>query len=165
MNSLKFEIRSEFKLISYIKTTLLFIGLTCFISAFVYQGYDILYFLGFIAVFIGLLFYFLTSKETLKISEDIIEYNSISLIKEFDKSISIPFKDIKSVYFLKRQFLIFGGRSPIADADAQRLYNENRMVFVLENNKSETILQVGKLYDFKKAFNSIKNRIDALAKL
>ncbi|WNH09753.1 hypothetical protein [Thalassobellus suaedae] len=93
-----------------------------------------------------------------------IAFNSKSLVKEFDKSIFIPFKDIKKIYFLKRQFLIFGGRSPIADADAQRLYNENRIVFLLEDNKSETIFQVGKLKDFKKAYNIIENRINELAK-
>jgi len=165
MNSTKFEIKSEFKLIFYIKTTLLLIGLTCFITAFINKQQDLLYFLGLIALFIALVLFLFSSKEQLIITPNTIVYNSKSLVKEFNKSISIPFKDMKNVYFLKRQFLIFGGRSPIADADAQRLYNENRMVFVLENNKSETILQVGKLNDFKKAYNIIENRIDALAKL
>ncbi|WNH11760.1 hypothetical protein [Thalassobellus suaedae] len=164
MDRIKFEVKSAFKFTSYIKTTLLFIGLTCFITAFVYQGYDVLYFLGFITLFIALLFFLFSSKEQLQISQDLIAFNSKSLAKEFDKSISIPFKDIKKSYFLKRQFLIFGGRSPIADADAQRLYNENRIVFLLEDNKSETIFQVGKLKDFKKAYNIIENRINELAK-
>lgn len=162
MTSINFEIKSEAKINAYLKILFFAVGFLFFIMAAIYKAFEILYFFGLITIFIALLLHLFSSKKHLKISQDHIEFNLKSCIKEFNKSVSIPFKAIKNVYFLKRQFLIFGGRSPIADADAQRLYNENRIIFVLDNNRSETIMQLGKLSDFKKGFTIIKTKLDEL---
>ncbi|MFL1010532.1 hypothetical protein ACIEHO_00320 [Jejuia sp. DST062] len=95
----------------------------------------------------------------MRINNEFVEFESKSFVPEFNKTIRIRLNDIERTIFLKRQFLIFGGRSPIADADAQTLYNENRIVFLLKNGQSETILQTGRLFEFKTAYSLIKEKI------
>ncbi|UOR30050.1 hypothetical protein GSB9_03330 [Flavobacteriaceae bacterium GSB9] len=94
------------------------------------------------------------------INNEFVEFESKSIVSEFNKFIRIRFSDIERAVFLKRQFLIFGGRSPIADADAQTLYNENRIVFLLKNGQSQTVFQTGKLKEFKEAHSLIQEKLE-----
>lgn len=160
MDDLKFEIIPAYRFKSYFKYLLFSIGLILIAISSINGSYDVLSFLGLILIIAGVLFILFTSKQYLKINHDAVEFKSKSIIKEFSQSITIKFDEVKEVYFLKRQFLLFGGRNPIADADAQTLYNENRVLFILNDNKQETIKQVGSLNDFKKAFELIKKRIE-----
>ncbi|WP_406967465.1 hypothetical protein [Flavisericum labens] len=123
------------------------------------KNYEELSFFGLIIVFISTLFALFSSKNYLRINNEFVEFESKSFVPEFNKTIRIRLNDIERTIFLKRQFLIFGGRSPIADADAQTLYNENRIVFLLKNGQSETILQTGRLFEFKTAYSLIKEKI------
>jgi len=156
MNSEKFEIIPEYRLKKYFKYFLFSIGLILIVTPFLIKNYEVLYFIGFIFIISGLLFTLFNSKQYMRINQDLIEFESRSNVKEFDNKIIIHFDEIKEVYFLKRQFLILGGRDPHADIDAQTLYNDNRIVFYLRNQKCKTITQTGKLEDFKKAYSIIK---------
>ena len=158
----KFEITPEYRFKTFLKYFLLLLGLILIIIPLATSSYDVLSFLGMISIILGLLFTVFTSKRYLKINNIQIEFESKSVIKDFSKTVTIPFVDIDEVHFLKRQFLIFGGRNPIADADAQTLYNENRIVFLLKSKKSETIAQVGKLEDFKKAYTIMKEKVNEM---
>ena len=157
---MKFEIIPEYRFKNYFKYSIFAIGLILIIIPTIISDYDVLSFFGLIIMIIGLLITLFSSKQYLSIDQEFIEFESKSIVKEFSKSISISFNDIEKIFFLRRQFLILGGRSPIADADAQTLYNENRIVFVLKDNKSETIKQVGKIKEFKTAYSMIKSRLD-----
>jgi hypothetical protein len=155
MNNVKFEIKPDYKLKQNIKMLIFLLGLTLFITpAFIKN--ESFYFFGLILMFIGLLLHLFISKEHLKVNQNSIEFESKSIINEFNKSISIPFDTIKEVNFFKRQFLIFGGQSIISPT----LYFENRIVFIIENNRTETITQIGKLSDFKKAYSIIKSKVE-----
>lgn len=157
---MKFEIIPEYRFKSYFKYFIFSIGVILSLIPLIISDYEVLSFFGLIIIIIGLFYILFMSKQYLRINNDLITFESKRIVKEFSQLISIDINTIKDVYFLKRQFLIFGGRSPIADADAQRLYNENRIVFVLKDKKSETIMQTGKLEDFKKAYTMIKLRVD-----
>ena len=157
---MKFEIIPAYRFKEYFKYSIFSIGLILIIVPTIINDYDVFLFFGLIVIIIGLLITVFSSKQCLKINQELIEFESKSIVKEFSQSISISFNDIDKIFFLRRQFLIFGGRSPIVDASAQTLYNENRIVFILKDNKSETIKQVGKIEEFKKAYSIIKNRID-----
>lgn len=124
------------------------------------KNYEVLSFFGLILIFISALLALFSSKNYLRINNEFVEFESKSIVPEFNKLIRIRFKDIKKAVFLKRQFLIFGGRSPIADADAQTLYNENRIVFHIKNGQSETILQIRNLVEFKFAFFLIREKVE-----
>ncbi len=135
-------------------------GLIFMIIPLVIDNYEVFSFFGLILIIIGLFFTVFTLKQCLTINNDQVKFESKCIIKDFEESIIIPFDNIREVYFFKRQFLILGGRSPIADADAQTLYNENRIVFILGDKESKTIMQTGKLEDFKKAYSIIKSRVE-----
>jgi len=160
MENEKFEIIPGYLFKTYFKYSLFSIGLILIITPLLIDDYEVLYFFGLILMIIGLLIAIFTTKQYLRINHDLIEFESKSIVKDFNQYITIHFEDIEEVFFLKRQFLVLGGRDPLADADAQTLYNENRMVFLLKDNKSKTILQTGKLKDFKNAYAIIKDRID-----
>ena len=160
MTNSNFRIEPEYRFKTYIKYFFFVASVFLIIIPLVIDNYDVLTFLGLISTILGLVFTVFTSKQYLKISRDQIEFESKSIIKEFSKSLTIKFADINEVYFLKRQFLILGGRNPYADADAQTLYNENRIVFRLKDKKSEMIMQTGKLTEFRKAFEIIKDKVE-----
>lgn len=162
MSNTYFEITPEYRFKSYLKYTLFSTGVVLIIIQLIINTVEVLSFLGLVVIIAGLLFTLFTSKQYLKINRDQIEFESKSIIKEFSKSQTIRFVDIEKVYFLKKQFLIFGGRNPVADASAQTLYNANRIVFLLKDKRSTTIVQTGKLKDFKRAFEIIKERIETL---
>ncbi|WP_338356223.1 hypothetical protein [Yeosuana marina] len=154
---MNFEIKSKNQFKTYLKNFLFLIGFLLLITPlFLNNQYEVLSFFGLIIMIIGLFFSLFNSKESLIISQNYIKFESKSIIKEFNKSIEIPFDTIQNVNFFKRQFLNFGGRSIISP----KLYFENRIILILENNKREAIIQVGKLADFKKAYEIIKNRVN-----
>ena len=159
MNNPKFEIIPEYQFAKYFQYLIFSIAFLFLITPIIINEYEVLSFFGLILIFIGLAVKIFTSKRSLKINQELIKFDSKSIVKEFSKSVSINFNDIEKIFFLKRQFLILGGRSPIADVSEQTLYNENRIVFILKDNKNETILQVGKINEFKKAYSIIENRI------
>ncbi len=163
MKNSDFKIEPEYKFKTYFKYFFFLAGIVLVIIPLIIDNYDVLSFLGLVSIIIGLIFTVFASKQYLRINRDQIEFESKSIIKEFSKLLTIKFADINEVHFLKRQFLIFGGRNPVADADAQTLYNENRIVFLLKNKKSETIMQTGKLEEFRKAYDIIKSKVDKKA--
>ena len=160
MENTTFKIVSKNKQITNFKNVLFIIGFLCSVLPFFIKNYEVLSFFGLIIIFIGALFALFSSKNCLIINNEFVEFESKSIVSEFNKFIRIRFSDIERAVFLKRQFLIFGGRSPIADADAQTLYNENRIVFLLKNGQSQTVFQTGKLKEFKEAHSLIQEKLE-----
>lgn len=158
MINTEFDIIPKYKFKTYFGSILLIIGFFLIIISFLFKNFDGYRFLGFLLIIIGGAFIIFTSKRYLRFTEKSIEFESKSIIKDFCKSISIEFDNIEEVLFLKRQFLILGARNPIADADAQTLYHENRIAFKLKNGKIEIIPQTGKIRGFKNAFNFVKSK-------
>ena len=116
-----YKLESDNRCKNYLKYFLFGAGIILFSISFIVKNLEVLSFLGFLPIMLGLAITLFTTKQYLRIYTDQIEYESISIIKGFSKSMELRFSDINEVHFLKRQFLILGGRNPYAEADTQTL--------------------------------------------
>ena len=133
------------------------IGIIVFISDLIVNKTPKLLFFALLPIAAGGLLTLFSAKRKLFIYEGSILYENKSIIDSSD-SFSLDFGDIIKVRFLKKQFLLLGGRNPMADADAQTLAHQNRIVMTLNDNSEKVIPQIGELEDFKKAFAIIKKK-------
>lgn len=160
MDKTNYDIIPEYRFKMHIKYLIFSLGILSIMFSFFFQGYEFLSFLGLIIIIIGGLYTIFTTKRFLRINNEEIKYEEKSVLKDFGKSFTIRFEEVDELYFLKKQFLILGGRNPYADADTQTLYNENRIVFKMKNSKGKVIPRVGKKEEFQKAFKFIRERVE-----
>jgi hypothetical protein len=152
------QIAPDYRLRETLRMTFLTIGLILILLDVLIKEINGLYFFSFILFIVGGCMYLFSSKDKLTINNNSIIYEKKSIIDGI-KTIQIDFEKISKVRFYKRQILIFGGRNPMADADAQSLYHANRIVIVTKDYKKEVIQQIGKLEQFKNAYKTIESKI------
>lgn len=153
-----FEIKPDYRLRNFIRYAFFAIGFV-FILVTIFNHDRGYLFLAIISIAIGGFISIFSSKKHLTINDKSIILKTKNLIDESD-SVSIDFSNIERVDFCNRQMLFLGGRNPLADADAQTMYNENRIIFTLKDNSQKVIMQVGKIEDFKNAFTLIKDKVN-----
>lgn len=124
------------------------VGLMSGVASFVFDSLSGLTFFGIMFLFFGGLIAVFGARNKLIITDDKIVFTSENLVKDFNKTVVVDLAELEHVDFLKRQFLILGGRNPLADADAQTMFNQNRMVFYLRHKRPVVINQVGKPGEF-----------------
>lgn len=157
-----FKIEPKYKVRNTIRMTLFSVGLALILLDILLKETEGLYFLSLIMIVVGGFISVFSTKSKLMIDKKSIIVESKSIIEE-PKTIQVYFVNLKKVRFLKKQFLWFGGRNPMADADAQTLYHTNRIVLTTKDNKEEVIQQIGAIDKFKNAFSIIESEISTLA--
>ena len=112
-----FEIIPEYRFKTHFKFLLFSIGFVLIISSLIIEDLAELEFIGVIPIIIGGLHAVFTSKKYLRINKDTIELESKSIVKDFNESTVINFKNIEEVFYRDRQIIllnIFASREPLS---------------------------------------------------
>ena len=157
------KIEPEYKVRNTIRITLFTIGFALILLEVIFKETEGLYFFSVIMFGVGGFISVFSSKNRLIIDKKLITVETKSII-DGAKTLQIEFSNIKNVRFLKKQFLLLGGRNPLADADAQTLYHTNRIVLTTKEDMEEVIRQIGALRRFKEAFSIIEQEVSDLSK-
>ncbi|RED48212.1 hypothetical protein DFQ02_10450 [Seonamhaeicola aphaedonensis] len=84
-----FEITTNYKFQLYLPIAVFTIGLGAIIKSIVFNGFELLGFIGLFFLIIGLFLKIFSSKRTLKVSKNTIQFNSKSLLSDFLGSITL----------------------------------------------------------------------------
>lgn len=153
------EIKPKYQTQKVIKIILLGVGLSLGLISILFSSLSDYVYVAFLFIVGGGFYAIFSSKRYVTVYDDRIVFEDFSLIKTLCETTTILYSQIQDITFLKRQFIMFGARVPIASADDQTLYNENRIVFTIKGKKDKVIKQTGDKMEFYNAYLKLKDLI------